>query len=49
MEHNKTFSSRVLNNGKITIPIEIRKIHKIKENDILTLMICSILKEKIEQ
>lgn len=49
MEHNKIFTSKVLMGGKITIPIEIREIHGIKENDTLTLTICSITKEKKKQ
>ncbi len=48
MELNKTFTAKVLKSGKITIPVEIRELHKIDENDTVTIVIHEIKKKEIK-
>ncbi len=45
-KESKVFTSIVVGNGKITIPIEIRQIHSINNGDIVTFQIISITKFK---
>ncbi len=45
-KESKVFTSIVVGNGKITIPIEMRQIHSINNGDIVTFQIISITKIK---
>ncbi len=42
---DKIFTAKIVNNGKITIPIETREVNRISDGDIVTIKIVSINKK----
>jgi len=40
------FLAKVISSGRITIPEEVREIHKIEEGDIIELQIIKVVKKK---
>ena len=43
---DKIFTAKIVNNGKVTIPIETREVNKISDGDIVTMRIVTINRKK---
>ena len=43
------FLAKVISSGRITIPEEVREIHKIEEGDIIEVQIIKVVKKRAKQ